>query len=97
MADPRIRRGRAVVEQRDLVERVRIIGYVHQLNVSAGQQALREPASAIRVRRLAQVQLVERAQGNMSKAARIAGVDRTTLYRLMEKHGLHRDTIITTR
>jgi DNA-binding NtrC family response regulator len=41
--------------------------------------------------------LVERAQGNMSKAARIAGVDRTTLYRLMEKHGLHRDTIITTR
>ena len=41
--------------------------------------------------------LVERAQGNMSRAARIAGVDRTTLYRLMEKHGLHRDTIITTR
>jgi DNA-binding NtrC family response regulator len=41
--------------------------------------------------------LVERARGNMSKAARIAGVDRTTLYRLMEKHGLHRDTIITTR
>ena len=41
--------------------------------------------------------LVDRAQGNMSRAARIAGVDRTTLYRLMEKHGLHRDTIITTR
>jgi DNA-binding NtrC family response regulator len=36
--------------------------------------------------------LVDRARGNMSKAARIAGVDRTTLYRLMEKHGLHRDT-----
>jgi DNA-binding NtrC family response regulator len=34
--------------------------------------------------------LVNRAAGNMSKAARIAGVDRTTLYRLMERHGLQR-------
>jgi DNA-binding NtrC family response regulator len=34
--------------------------------------------------------LISRAGGNMSKAARIAGVDRTTLYRLMERHGLHR-------
>ncbi len=38
--------------------------------------------------------LVNRADANMSKAARIAGVDRTTLYRLMEKHGLQRDTVI---
>jgi DNA-binding NtrC family response regulator len=35
--------------------------------------------------------LVARAGGNMSKAAREAGVDRTTLYRLVEKHGLQRD------
>ncbi len=35
--------------------------------------------------------LVGRAGGNMSKAARQASVDRTTLYRLMEKHGLQRD------
>ncbi|CAN5605648.1 sigma-54 dependent transcriptional regulator [soil metagenome] len=41
--------------------------------------------------------LVARAGGNMSRAARIAGVDRTTLYRIMEKHGLQRDTIITSR
>ncbi len=35
--------------------------------------------------------LVARASGNMSKAARQANIDRTTLYRLMEKHGLQRD------
>lgn len=38
--------------------------------------------------------LIDRAGANMSKAARIAGVDRTTLYRLMEKHSLERDTMI---
>ena len=37
--------------------------------------------------------LVSRAGGNMSKAARLAGVDRTTLYRLMERHGLQRETV----
>ncbi len=39
--------------------------------------------------------LVSRSGGNMSKAARIAGVDRTTLYRLMERHRLHRDLVVT--
>jgi DNA-binding NtrC family response regulator len=39
--------------------------------------------------------LVNSADGNMSKAARLAGVDRTTLYRLMEKHGMQRETIMT--
>jgi DNA-binding NtrC family response regulator len=38
-------------------------------------------------------ELVRAANGNMSKAARIAGVDRTTLYRLMERHGLQRDAV----
>ncbi len=37
--------------------------------------------------------LVGRAGGNMSKAARLAGVDRTTLYRLMERHGLQREMV----
>lgn len=36
-------------------------------------------------------QLVARAGSNMSKAARLANIDRTTLYRLMEKHGFRRD------
>jgi DNA-binding NtrC family response regulator len=34
--------------------------------------------------------LVVRAGGNMSKAARLASIDRTTLYRLIEKHGFRR-------
>jgi transcriptional regulator with PAS, ATPase and Fis domain len=33
-------------------------------------------------------QLVVRADKNMSKAARLAGIDRTTLYRLLEKHNV---------
>lgn len=36
------------------------------------------------------VRLVSRAGGNMSKAARLASVDRTTLYRLMDKHNVLR-------
>jgi DNA-binding NtrC family response regulator len=35
--------------------------------------------------------LVARAGSNMSKAARLASIDRTTLYRLMEKHGFRRE------
>jgi DNA-binding NtrC family response regulator len=69
--------------------------------LSAGMLEFRqEPYHVARERVISQFEqgylswLVDRAVGNMSKAARIAGVDRTTLYRLMEKHGLQRDTII---
>ncbi len=52
---------------------------------------------AARERMLAQFErrylrwVVEAAEGNLSEAARIASVDRTTLYRLMDKHDLTRD------
>jgi DNA-binding NtrC family response regulator len=35
--------------------------------------------------------IILRAGGNLSKAARLAGIDRTTFYRLMERHGLQRN------
>ena len=38
--------------------------------------------------------LVARTAGNMSEAARRAQVDRTTLYRLMDKHGLSRRALM---
>jgi DNA-binding NtrC family response regulator len=37
--------------------------------------------------------LVARAAGNMSQAARLARIDRTTLYRLMEKHHFRKDEV----
>jgi DNA-binding NtrC family response regulator len=58
-----------------------------------------EPYHPARDRLLAEFELkyltalVRRSGGSMSKAARLAGVDRTTLYRIMEKHSLQRDTI----
>jgi transcriptional regulator with PAS, ATPase and Fis domain len=38
--------------------------------------------------------VIQAASGNISDAARAAGVDRTTLYRLMEKHGIGRDGVL---
>jgi DNA-binding NtrC family response regulator len=38
--------------------------------------------------------VVKRAKGNLSDAARFAEVDRTTLYRLMEKHELRREDLL---
>src|SRR5919106_632109 len=37
--------------------------------------------------------VVARAGGNLSKTARLAGIDRTSFYRLMERHGLDRELL----
>jgi DNA-binding NtrC family response regulator len=66
-----------------------------------GENAIEASYHAARERLLAQFerqyleQLVTLAEGNMSRAARIAGVDRTTLYRLMERQGLHRKLLVS--
>jgi DNA-binding NtrC family response regulator len=39
--------------------------------------------------------IVRQANGNISDAARMAGVDRTTLYRMMERHGTSRDQLLS--
>lgn len=39
--------------------------------------------------------IVREAKGNISDAARMAGVDRTTLYRMMERHGTSRDQLLS--
>jgi DNA-binding NtrC family response regulator len=68
--------------------------------ITLGEFGADETYHAARDRVLAEFELrylthlVQRAGGNMSRAARLAAVDRTTLYRIMEKHGLQRETIM---
>ena len=38
--------------------------------------------------------IVRETGGNLSDAARMAGVNRTTLYRMMERHGTSRDQLL---
>ncbi len=71
-------------------------------NGNAGGLALAikdEPYHAAKERLIAHFEkeylarLVVRAGGNMSRAARLANIDRTTLYRLMEKHSIRRSEL----
>jgi DNA-binding NtrC family response regulator len=70
-------------------------------NPSFGFEWMDEPYHAARDRVTAEFErrylawVVSRAGGNMSKAARIAEIDRTTIYRLMEKHDLRRDALLS--
>ncbi len=70
-----------------------MISFTGPLTMDAPYHVVRDQVIAEFERRYLTA-LVNRAAGNMSKAARMAGVDRTTLYRLMEKHGLQRETIM---
>lgn len=74
-----------------------------ETRLPSGEDLLQESYHVARDRVIAEferrylTELVKAADGNMSKAARLAGVDRTTLYRLMERHGLQRDTVKSDR
>src|SRR5438105_3081266 len=57
--------------------------------IADGSRATRERLLGRFERRFLQ-QLVTQADGNVSRAARIARLNRTTLYRLMERYGLQR-------
>jgi DNA-binding NtrC family response regulator len=39
-------------------------------------------------------QVLQETQGNVSEAARVAGVNRATLYRLLERHGLTKGDVL---
>ena len=60
------------------------------LPLNAGYHASKEHVLATFEKKYV-TRLVARAAGNMSHAARLASVDRTTLYRLLERHGLRSD------
>ncbi|HLZ44678.1 MAG TPA: helix-turn-helix domain-containing protein [Gemmatimonadales bacterium] len=65
----------------------------------AGDELGDEPYYAARDRVVAAFELrylthvLVQSGGNMSRAARVAGVDRTTLYRLLKRHGLGREVL----
>ena len=71
---------------------------VHAVEEAPALAVTDEPFHQVKERVIAEFEkaylrrLVGRAGGNMSKAARLANVDRTTLYRLMDKHNLAGET-----
>ena len=76
---------------------VSVPGAVHEASLQAELNSDEGGYYAARDRLLAKfdrtflTRVILRAGGNLSKAARLAGIDRTTFYRLMERHGLQRN------
>src|SRR5438094_1807377 len=71
---------------------VELAAEAEDVNADAGYYAARGRLLAKFDRRYL-TRVVLRAGGNLSKAARMARVDRTTFYRLMERHGLQRNLL----
>ena len=53
------------------------------------------PATLLAVEREHIVRTLEQVQGNKAVAARLLGMSRRALYRLLERHGLHRRVPVT--
>ncbi len=76
-------------------------GTISGAGVSFSDVSLRGEYHAARERVISQFEqrylsrVVREAGGNISDAARAAGVDRTTLYRLMQKHGIDRQGLLS--
>jgi DNA-binding NtrC family response regulator len=56
---------------------------------SAGDQKPAVPASLLEVERDHIIRTLELVRGNKASAARLLGMSRRALYRLLERHGLH--------
>jgi DNA-binding NtrC family response regulator len=92
-----------VRELRNILERALVVASGHILTPrdlgldggagTAPEQVVEEgtPASLEQVEREHVAHVLERTGGNVSRAARLLGIDRVTLYNKMKRYGIHRD------
>jgi DNA-binding NtrC family response regulator len=81
--------GREVIEVEDL----HVVGEVGADRADS-PDALLAPGSPTRFEKDYLTQVLQETQGNVSEAARVAGVNRATLYRLLERHGLTKGDVL---